>query len=574
MSVQQQLYQKVYALADAAQSPEQIKALQQHLSQSLQDNVIPAYVGVPLMQGLTQRLQQATPQAQPARPPVAQQVMQAAQQADMPRQGITQGAGPSEGIDQLPSNLPTEGMAQGGIIAFEDGGEVKHFVQGGYNDLYEAYRQSLVNPNNDPMAESSSAQRLLTRSPKTKYIQARNQEQSQMIENANVNAPSPGIFDITTPQERQAYDARDRIIKQFGQGAFDPTAKSQPLGIETLQSNPVTANPTALTPDTKALADKIALDKANSAPKALASLITRPDDITYTDIPNATSRYDALNTQAPVKAEDETARYKKAIGEDPGAQAVADKLKKMEEQTTAEDEKSPWMALMKAGLATMGGTSPYAGVNVGKGGEAGLEDYGKAQDKIETAREKHLDIQEQLARAKRAEDVAAINFGFNSEEHDKASRHTDKLAEISANNAIDLTNKTNNLQAQTATATNALAYGKARSEEVYQHGVLTNQHESNQIAKDSKLLSKEQIQSMNLLKTSMQPILASLKGTGMADEDAYDAALYKALSQMPDKHIINLGYDPAVVKNAAQTKSAATFVPKDGKLYYQAPNPK
>lgn len=35
--------------------------------------------------------------------------------------------------------------------------------------------------------------------------------------------------------------------------------------------------------------------------------------------------------------------------------------------------RSPWMALTQAGLATMGGTSPWAGVNIGKGGLEGIK---------------------------------------------------------------------------------------------------------------------------------------------------------------------------------------------------------
>ena len=232
MSVQQQLYHKVYALADAAQSPEQIKALQQHLSQSLQDNVIPAYVGVPLMQGLTQRLQQATPQAQPARPPVAQQVMQAAQQADMPRQavapqrmpapqGITQGVDPSEGIDQLPSNLPTEGMAQGGIIAFAGNRPDGSLVPDPINSIFDN--------------SSDTGPSLLQRSG------------------------IPGLV-----------GAGWNALQKGAQRSVDPVFRAKEYAPEI--QVPPSADANALqTPEAKALADKITLDKANSAPKALAS---------------------------------------------------------------------------------------------------------------------------------------------------------------------------------------------------------------------------------------------------------------------------------------------------------------
>ena len=76
------------------------------LQKSIQDGIIPAYVGVPLLQDkMRQEKAKAVPQ-QPAQPPIAQQVMAEAAQ---------------HGIDSAPSNLPV-GMAGGGIVAFDDGG--------------------------------------------------------------------------------------------------------------------------------------------------------------------------------------------------------------------------------------------------------------------------------------------------------------------------------------------------------------------------------------------------------------------------------------------------------------------
>lgn len=51
-------------------------------------------------------------------------------------------------------------------------------------------------------------------------------------------------------------------------------------------------------------------------------------------------------------------------------------------ESPSEDEgrrfaKSPWLALMNAGFATMGGTSPFAGVNIGKGFQEGVKTLGE-----------------------------------------------------------------------------------------------------------------------------------------------------------------------------------------------------
>jgi hypothetical protein len=88
----------------------------QQLQQAIQSGSLPAYIGIPLIeQKNKERSQMAAAQQGQEKPPsVASQILQQAEQ----------------GIDQLPSNLPTEqdeamGMADGGIVAFADTGLVE-----------------------------------------------------------------------------------------------------------------------------------------------------------------------------------------------------------------------------------------------------------------------------------------------------------------------------------------------------------------------------------------------------------------------------------------------------------------
>jgi hypothetical protein len=84
----------------------------QQLEQSVQRGVLPQGIGSVLsqdyanMQGRAQQNQAAQAMAQ-------------------------QAAQPNPGVTGLPSNLPVEGMAQGGIIAFDGGGEVERFASKG-----------------------------------------------------------------------------------------------------------------------------------------------------------------------------------------------------------------------------------------------------------------------------------------------------------------------------------------------------------------------------------------------------------------------------------------------------------
>jgi hypothetical protein len=82
------------------------------LNQAVKNGTIPAYVGVPLIQEKLKAEQAAkamVAQTQ-AQPPIARQVME---QADV-----------MSGLEKLRSNLPEEGFAGGGIVAFADGGEL------------------------------------------------------------------------------------------------------------------------------------------------------------------------------------------------------------------------------------------------------------------------------------------------------------------------------------------------------------------------------------------------------------------------------------------------------------------
>lgn len=87
------------------------------LQKAVQDGTLPAYVGVPLIQDKMQKEQAArnavAGMQQQGQPPIAEQVMQAAQAQE------------AQGIDAVPSNLPEQGFAGGGIVAFAEGGDTE-----------------------------------------------------------------------------------------------------------------------------------------------------------------------------------------------------------------------------------------------------------------------------------------------------------------------------------------------------------------------------------------------------------------------------------------------------------------
>ena len=114
------------AMAKRASNPQDIQAIQKSLITGVQNGSIQPYVGIPLIQELTQKLTAAKaqmaqnmagagmPQPQQGGAPIADQIMAQA----------------GQGVETLPSNLP-ESYAGGGIIAFEGGGKVERFQNTG-----------------------------------------------------------------------------------------------------------------------------------------------------------------------------------------------------------------------------------------------------------------------------------------------------------------------------------------------------------------------------------------------------------------------------------------------------------
>jgi uncharacterized protein YukE len=129
----------------------------QQLEEALENRTIPAYIGIPLLEEkvqLEQRMKMAQAgQMPPPQMTIADQVMGQAQEL-------------SGGIDQVPMNFAPE-MAGGGIVAFDDGGQVQRFQNQGFvGDMTEEERQAQdlgIAPYMPPEAPPMPNQGLATR---------------------------------------------------------------------------------------------------------------------------------------------------------------------------------------------------------------------------------------------------------------------------------------------------------------------------------------------------------------------------------------------------------------------------
>jgi hypothetical protein len=124
----------------------------EQLQQSIQDGVLPSYIGVPLLKSKVEdaKLLQAAKAAQSMgqQPSVTQQIMSQAQQVGQPEPQMQQA---DQGVPALQSNLPAS-MAGGGIVAFAEGG--MYDEEDSDEDRQDAARQAEMDEMMDEYAQS------------------------------------------------------------------------------------------------------------------------------------------------------------------------------------------------------------------------------------------------------------------------------------------------------------------------------------------------------------------------------------------------------------------------------------
>lgn len=208
-----------------------------------------------------------------------------------------------------------------------------------------------------------------------------------------------------------------------------------------------------------------------AAPKGSAVQGLGLGSLKWTDLAFPEAEYAKLERPTP-SAEEETARFKAAMGEDEGIASLKEKLAKMEARAQGEEERAPWMALVRAGLATAAGTSPFALSNIGAGGLEGLKDYQATRDRLERNEEKRFDIQSRMSQAQRAEQVAAVKFGEDSAQAKQARADQVQLAKLNKQLDIQSTNLKGKLDVQKANIDNLLEGRKLDVQQEYYRGML------------------------------------------------------------------------------------------------------
>lgn len=139
------------------------------LQQAIKDGIVPAYIGVPMLQEKVKQQKQAQMAQmanQPQQPPIAEQVMQQASQEE-------------RGVEQLPSNMPEQGFALGGIVAFADGGDIDDDEETAYREYMDAKETAqnidMMNDMLDRLDVNATPPTGITAAPSMSYNQVQGQ---------------------------------------------------------------------------------------------------------------------------------------------------------------------------------------------------------------------------------------------------------------------------------------------------------------------------------------------------------------------------------------------------------------
>ena len=393
------------------------------LQRGVQDGVIPAYIGIPLIQDKMQQQKQAQAAGagqQGQQPPIAEQVMNEASQME------------HSGVDQLPTNLP-QSYAGGGIIAFEGGGSSNK-----YETVYDRYNRL-----KNEAAAQADAERAA-------------QAQAQGIMPYGQQMSNLGSFLGSIPGT-----ALKTLVSAPGYGFNKDEAPASKPG-----ATPTAADlgPVPGTTDKEVLGGKPATPPVatggignlpaagNAAPGGApgigglpgaggAGAFGMPEKPKYDKSLEQTARdeFQGLGDRANTRIDQLIEAQSKNKLEGKAYEGLEASLRKEAEDAGMEKADAKAMAIFKAGLAMMGGTSRYAFENIGKGAMVGAEDYQKAAadlKKAEKERQKQFAAIEQARRAEDQDDIKLRNSQL-----DKAYTAKQRMDELGTNAIMTGTGK-------------------------------------------------------------------------------------------------------------------------------------
>jgi hypothetical protein len=354
-----------------------------------------------------------------------------------------QSAPTNEGVAGLPipdQMFSGQGMASGGIVAFDDGGDVNYadggmvaFGPGGdvASKKYQAWQEdSYLSPG----SLYAGAKDLL--GMPFQYAWTTDPVTGKLVRRKDVEGMTPSLDAYRKAAElrKQGLLAEADTLEK---AAASPQVNRKGLAsIDTSTAEPgMTFSPNEIAniyqstlPPTKT---RPVVD-----PNAPVAVAESPNvDVTKPMPGPAKSGIDSLLEKTEGVAETEMDRYDRMMGTNPERAKLEALTKKYETGAGEQERMAPWMALAKAGFTMAGGKSPFAIQNLSEGAVAGLADYAQAKDRLDKLNEKQIDIRSKLLQVDEARKSAAATYGLNSEAAIKARNAQKQLKQYEEENA-------------------------------------------------------------------------------------------------------------------------------------------
>lgn len=407
----------------------------EQLQQGLRAGSIPAYIAIPLIQekAAEKKRQEAMARAAgaPAQgaPTVAEEV-------------LAQAAPAQPGVTALPSGLPTQ-MAGGGIVAFEEGGEVERYQNDGL-----VQPRSIYDPERDPLL------RQLREDPQAQADRAAMAETLRKLGYSAMDIatlPGRGVagalesavtrplraMGVPVPYLPESFYGGDRssMTPYYDRLRKQEEAKQKPTATP---AAPAAAAPAAeAAPAAKpggGIYDLIQPRGQFTAPPRMQSM----EDITRRQLYGTETEPGFLaRSEARSRSLFEELGKNKLEGK--AFEGLEADIKKEAEEAGAERGQAKNLAFLKAGLAMMAGTSRHALENIGKGAMTGLEDYNAAVKDLKKAEKERQRQMAFIEQARRAEDQDNIKRRDSLLE--KANMAADRRDEFGTNAIINATGK-------------------------------------------------------------------------------------------------------------------------------------
>jgi hypothetical protein len=356
----------------------------QQLQQGVENGIIPAYIAIPLIQEKVQQQKMAQqsmqgmqdPQGQQQQMPIAQAVMQEAQ-----------------GLSTLPTNLP-QSYAGGGIVAFADGGDVERYQSKGLVDpenmtQEERDRQAM----RDTLRKLGAAGMDIGTLPVRGVAGAAESVITRPLRALGV--PIPYLPESFYGGDRSSMTPYMDQLRANEPQAAAPAPAAAPIAPPVAERKPPVdqVKPPQRAASTGTPAGGIS-DLTSAAPKSNLAGTTKTlmDEFTKRD-----ESRDLARDKAIQDAEG------KVTGK--AFEGLEASLRKEAEEAGANKSQAKYMAMFKAGLAMMAGTSRNAFENIGKGAMVGAEDYQAAVKDLKKAQKENERQLAYIEQARRAEDI-------------------------------------------------------------------------------------------------------------------------------------------------------------------------